>query len=305
MDANRSPIAILTLDQEEQDLCPLKMLDLKAWFQRNKEVIRQTWMQVCPELLALDLQKELRFFLIAHDFSQGFLERLACLSSFDLRVFRLRSLGVHGQHFWYAEGISPWTPCSKESSPLEAPSGVETKVLRERINLFLSRIQVIGEGLAGRGLDFEGGRFDRQVLVENEVVLELGVAQEHIWIRIPGYPDEFSLGQPEEQAEILDCFLRSLMARNHQNWAGKQIGSSESSCDWASEAPSLLEGDPTLGSFARGEGEGWDPISASTEQSIPSSHHRVLPGPGRSVGPLDRTEGSRLSDEEMAAFFGS
>ena len=320
MDANRAPIAILALNEQEQDHCPLRMLDLKAWFQRNKELIRQTWMRVCPELVALDLHRELRFFLIAHDFSPNFLERLSGLSSFDLRVFRLRSLGVRGRHFWYAEGVAPWTSCAGESSPFQAPSGVETQALRENINALLSRIRVVGEGLVGGGLAFEGGRFDRRVLVGNELVLELGVVQEDAWVRIPGYADEFSLGGPEEQARILDCFLRSLMGRSVP-LDGSPMGSN-------TQRPSL--GGVRMGALPEVPAGGSDLLSApgtprsvsqSPLQSPPQSTQRTNTNknPGRSSPPegsyqdsgrrdplpLDRGGGPRLSDEEMAAFFGT
>ncbi len=312
MDANRAPIAVLALGEEEQELCPLRMLDLKAWFQRNKEMIRQTWMRVCPELVSLDLHRELRFFLIAHEFSQGLMERLACLSSFDLRVFRLRSLGVRGRHYWYAEGVAPWTTCSKESSPLKAPSGVETESVRERINTFLSQVQIVGEGLVGRKLDFEGGRFDRRVLVDNEVVLELGVIQEQVWVRIPGYANEFSLGQPEEQAGVLDRFLRSLMVRNRPSWGSVPIPSLAQDSSGAQPDGSPDGGFPELAGNRSNEsavgGEAFEErnrFKPSPLEGQTSSDGRVLAGPGRSSQHLNRAEGPRLSDEEMAAFFGS
>ncbi|GEM_PF-2723045 len=295
MDANRTPIAVLALGEEDQDLCPLKLLDLKAWFQRNKELIRQTWMRICPELISLDLCRDLRFFLIAHEFSPSLIERLSCLSSFDLLLFRLRSLGVRGQQYWYAEGVAPWAHHSQEVSPFEAPSGVEAELLRERINTFLSRVQVVGEGLVGRSLDFEGDRFDRRALIENELVLELGVDQGQVWIRIPGIPDEFLLGTDEEQSRVLDCFLRSLMARNHPTWGSVPLGNSPRKPEQTQNEGKALGGRP--------EPQPREDRLSSSEPEKDSPWGRG--NPCRSSKHAERSEGTRLSDEEMAAFFGS
>lgn len=297
-DAAGAPVAILAVDQDDEDALPLRILDLDLWFRQNRFLLRQGLSRIGLDWAGLAWNRDLRIFVLSTGAALERAQRLDPLRGLDLKFFEFKSLRLRGELHWFVQEACAWRKNGSAAYLLSAPEGLEDPQLAELAEQILSRLDKLSPEL-----ESFGDRFHREVQLDGQTCLRLEVHNHRLRARIPCVDGELSVLAVESEEDVnrvLDGVLRSLLGWESESkgvdaWPriDKTVGHAEGGhAEGGHAEPAGRAEEAAFGQRPRSadRSKSVSPMQVATEH--PHPHHAAA----------DVAGGMNLTEDEMEAF---
>lgn len=298
-DAAGAPVAILAVDEEEEDELPLRLLDLDLWFRENRFLLRQGLSHLGLLWEGLSWNRDLRIFVVSPYGALRNTQRLEPLRGLDLSFYEFRSLRLRGEFYWFVQEAKSWrsnggrNACSG-AFLLSAPAGLEDPQLAEHAEQILTRLDKLSPEL-----ESSGDRFCRETQLAGQTCLRLEVHNDRLWATIPGVSAELPVESSRDVDRVLDAVLRALLgwAPEGKGAAAWPLHDADGRMPGAMRAPPLVavvDQSCELGEEQRKKPRA-TPRSPIGSQAPLANEHPLRPQ-------TNAVAGTNLTDDEMEAF---